>query len=290
MIPYPLPPILTEPLIREALREDLGEAGDLTTLATIPAERRAVAAMNARAGGRAAGVELARRVFVAVDPTLTIEVHAPDGAALAAGAPVMTVRGSARSLLTAERVALNLLGHLSGVATATAALVDAVAGTDARIVCTRKTLPSLRAAQKHAVLCGGGHNHRFGLHDAAMIKDNHVVAAGGIGPALKAARAALGHTVKIEVEVDRLDQLEEALSGGADIVLLDNMGADQLREAVGITRGRVVLEASGNITAQTVRAVAETGVDVISSGWITHSAPNLDIGLDLTLAEQAPNE
>ena len=283
MTPYPLPPLLTEPMIREALREDLGEAGDLTTLATIPAERQAVAAMNARASGRAAGVELARRVFVAVDPALEVAVHAPDGAALSAGAPVMTVRGSARSLLTAERVALNLLGHLSGVATATAALVEAVAGTPARIACTRKTLPGLRAAQKHAVLCGGGRNHRFGLGDAAMIKDNHVVAAGGIGPALAAARAALGHTVKIEVEVDRLDQLEEALSGGADIVLLDNMGPDQLREAVAAAAGRAVLEASGNVTVRTVRAVAETGVDVISSGWITHSAPNLDIGLDLSL-------
>ena len=283
MIPFPLPPLLTEPLIREALREDLGEAGDLTTLATIPADRRAVAALNARGEGRVAGVELARRVFAAVDPGLAVEVHAPDGAAVAAGAPVMTVRGSARSLLTAERVALNLLGHLSGVATATAALVDAVSGTGARVACTRKTLPGLRAAQKHAVLCGGGRNHRFGLHDAAMIKDNHVVAAGGIAPALAAARAALGHTVAIEVEVDRLDQLEEALSGGADVVLLDNMDTGQLREAVAAARGRAVLEASGNVTAKTVRAVAETGVDVISSGWITHSAPNLDVGLDLRL-------
>jgi nicotinate-nucleotide pyrophosphorylase (carboxylating) len=283
LIPFPLPPIITEPLIRRALEEDLGDAGDLTTLATIPEGRQATARMNARKAGRAAGVELARRVFVAVDPSLDVEVQAPDGASLSPGDAVMIVRGSARSLLTAERVALNMLGHLSGVATATAALVDAVEGTGARIVCTRKTLPGLRAAQKHAVLCGGGHNHRFGLHDAAMIKDNHVVAAGGIGPALAAARAALGHTVKIEVEVDRLDQIEEALEGGADIVLLDNMTPDQLAEAVRTIAGRAVTEASGNITVETVRAVAEAGVDVISSGWITHSAPNLDIGLDLSL-------
>ena len=283
MIPFPLPPVMTEPFIREALREDLGEAGDLTTLATIPVGRLAEARLNARQPGRVAGAEMARRVFAAVDPALMVETQAEDGAGVAAGDPVMTVRGSARSLLTAERVALNLLGHLSGVATATAALVDAVSGTSARIVCTRKTLPGLRAMQKHAVLCGGGRNHRFGLHDAAMIKDNHVVAAGGIAPALAAARAALGHTVKIEVEVDRLDQLEKALAGGADIVLLDNMDAETLRAAVARTAGRAVLEASGNITADTVRMVAETGVDVISSGWITHSAPNLDIGLDLEL-------
>ena len=283
MVPFPLPPVLTEPLIRRALEEDLGDAGDLTTLATVPPGRQAVAEIAARRPGRVAGAEVAARVFRTVDPELTIEAHAADGTSVAAGAAVMTVRGSARSLLTAERAALNLLGHLSGVATATAALVRAAQGTRARIACTRKTLPGLRAVQKHAVLCGGGYNHRFGLHDAAMIKDNHVVAAGGIGPALAAARAALGHTVKIEVEVDRLDQLEEALSGGADIVLLDNMRADQLREAVTATRGRAMLEASGNIAEDTVRAVAETGVDVISSGWITHSAPNLDVGLDLRL-------
>lgn len=284
MIPFPLPPILTDPLIRRALEEDLSDAGDLTTLATISADRQAVAVMNARRPGHVAGVEIARRVFAAVDPAAQAEIHAGDGSTLSAGDAVMTVRGSARSLLTAERVALNLLGHLSGVATATAALVAETRGTPARIVCTRKTLPGLRAVQKHAVLCGGGYNHRFGLHDAAMIKDNHIVAAGGIAQALSAAKAALGHTVKIEVEVDRLDQLEDALSGGADIVLLDNMTPDQLREAVALARGRAILEASGNITKETVRSVAETGVDVISSGWITHSAPNLDIGMDLSLS------
>lgn len=285
MVHFPLPPVLTDPLIRTALAEDLGDAGDVTTLATIPQGRMAVAVINARKPGRVAGAELARRVFATVDPALTIETHADDGIGVKAGAAVMTVRGAARSLLTGERVALNLLGHLSGVATATAALVDAVSGTKARIVCTRKTLPGLRAAQKHAVLCGGGRNHRFGLHDAAMIKDNHIVAAGGLTQALGAARAALGHTVKIEVEVDRLDQLEAALSGGADIVLLDNMSPETLAEAVRQTGGRAILEASGNIALSTVRAVAESGVDVISSGWLTHSAPNLDIGLDLQLED-----
>jgi len=281
VIPFPLPPVLTEPLIRRALEEDLGDAGDVTTLATIPPGRTGHARINARKPGRAAGVELAARVFRTVDPDLAITIHAPDGTALQAGTELMTVSGSARSLLTAERTGLNLLGHLSGVATATAELVQAVEGTGARIVCTRKTLPGLRAVQKHAVLCGGGHNHRFGLHDAAMIKDNHIVAAGGIAQALLAAKAALGHMVKIEVEVDRLDQLEEAIAGGADVVLLDNMTPDQLREAMEMANGRCVLEASGNVTVRTVRAIAGTGVDVISSGWITHSAPNLDIGLDL---------
>ncbi len=281
MIPFPLPPVLTEPLIRRALGEDLGDAGDVTTLATIPPGRIGHARINARKPGRAAGVELAARVFRTVDPDLAVAIHTPDGAPLQPGTELMTVSGSARSLLIAERTALNLLGHLSGVATATAELVREVEGTGARIVCTRKTLPGLRAVQKHAVLCGGGHNHRFGLHDAAMIKDNHIVAAGGIAQALSAAKAALGHMVKIEVEVDRLDQLEEAITGGADVVLLDNMTPDQLGQAVGMAKGRCVLEASGNVTVQTVRAIAETGVEVISSGWITHSAPNLDIGLDL---------
>ena len=216
-----------------------------------------------------------------MDPQLAVETAREDGDDLAPGDAILTARGSAASLLTAERTALNLLGHLSGVATATHALVRAAEGTGCRIACTRKTLPGLRAAQKHAVLCGGGTNHRFALSDAVMIKDNHVVAAGGIGPALRAVHARVGHLVKIEVEIDRLDQLDEALAGGADVVLLDNMTEDQLREAVRRTDGHAVLEASGNITAETVRAVAETGVDVISSGWITHSAPNLDIGLEL---------
>ena len=281
MIPFPLPALLTEPLIRRALEEDLGDAGDLTTLATVPGDASGVATISSRRDGRAAGVELARRVFRTVDPALRIATHRHDGDALAPGDAILTVRGAAASLLTAERTALNLLGHLSGVATATHALVAAVEGTGCRIACTRKTLPGLRAAQKHAVLCGGGSNHRFALSDAVMIKDNHVVAAGGIGPALRAVHARVGHLVKIEVEIDRLDQLEDALTGGADVVLLDNMSEEELREAVRTTGGRAVLEASGNITQATVRGVAKTGVDVISSGWITHSAPNLDIGLEL---------
>jgi nicotinate-nucleotide pyrophosphorylase (carboxylating) len=203
-----------------------------------------------------------------------------DGSDAAAGAVLATVSGPAASILTAERVALNFLGPLSGTATLTAALVKAVEGNKARIVCTRKTLPGLRALQKYAVRCGGGFNHRFGLDDAAMVKDNHVQAAGGIGAAVSRLRAGLGHMVKIEVEVDRLEQLEEALSHGVDTILLDNMSLEELRHAVNLAKGRAVLEASGNVTLATVRAIAETGVDYISSGAITHSAPNLDIGLD----------
>lgn len=281
---FPLPEALTTAFITRALEEDLGAAGDLTSLATVPADRQAVARLNARKEGMAAGIEIAARVFRTVDPSLTIEVTKADGAALAPGDTLMTVNGTARSLLTAERVALNLLGHLSGIASATAQYVRAIEGTGAAIACTRKTLPGLRALQKFAIRCGGGMNHRFGLNDAVMIKDNHIVAAGGIAPALKAAKTQVGHMVKIEIEVDTLDQLREVLAnGGADIVLLDNMAPGTLREAVALNAGRVVLEASGNVTLETVRAIAETGVDIISSGWLTHSAPTLDIGMELSL-------
>ncbi|MBY0421367.1 MAG: carboxylating nicotinate-nucleotide diphosphorylase, partial [Parvularculaceae bacterium] len=215
-----------------------------------------------------------------VDPAIEIAVAKADGARVAAGDVVLSIEGPARGALTAERVALNFLGRLSGVATATAALVDAVAGTRAKIVCTRKTTPGLRAFEKHAVRMGGGVNHRFGLYDAVLIKDNHIAAAGGVAPALRAARASVGHLVKIEIEVDGLSQLEEALAEGAGAVLLDNMTTDELVRAVAINKGRAVLEASGNVTLATVRAIAETGVDVISSGAITHSAPCLDLGLD----------
>jgi nicotinate-nucleotide pyrophosphorylase (carboxylating) len=218
--------------------------------------------------------------FRLVDPNLKFEVSAPDGSMVKSGTLLATVSGRARAILSAERVALNFTGHLSGVATATAALVAAVAGTPARIVCTRKTLPGLRSLQKYAVRCGGGFNHRFGLDDAVLIKDNHIAAAGGIAPALARVRAGLGHMAKIEIEVDTLAQLEEALDQGADTILLDNMGVDELRAAVALTKGRAVLEASGNVTLATVRGIAETGVDYISSGAITHSAANLDIGLD----------
>lgn len=273
-------PLVVEPQVRAALEEDLGRAGDITSQLTIPADKTATARLVARKPGRIAGLICAEAAFRLVDPSLKFEASAPDGSDVAAGALLATISGSARSILTAERVALNFLGPLSGTATAAAALVKAVEGTGARIVCTRKTLPGLRALQKYAVRCGGGFNHRFGLDDAAMIKDNHIAAAGGIAPALKRLRAGLGHMVRIEVEVDSLVQLEEALASGADTILPDNMSLDDLRRAVAIAKGRAVLEASGNVTLASVRAIAETGVDYISSGAITHSAPSLDIGLD----------
>ena len=272
--------LLIEPQVRAALEEDLGRAGDVTSELTIPATQQARATFVARRPGRIAGLICAGIAFRLVDPAVTFDVAAPDGSDVAAGATLATVAGPARAILTAERVALNFLGPLSGTATATAALVKAVEGTKTRIVCTRKTLPGLRMLQKYAVRCGGGFNHRFGLDDAAMVKDNHVQAAGGIAPAVARLRAGLGHMVKIEVEVDRLDQLEDALAAGADAVLLDNMAPDDLRRAVTMAGGRATLEASGNVTLETVRAIAETGVDYISSGAITHSAANLDIGLD----------
>lgn len=273
--------LLIEPQIRAALVEDLGRAGDITSELTIPAGEIATAHLVARKPGRIAGLIAAEIAFRLVDPSLEFVVTAPDGSTVAAGTPLATISGPARAILTAERVALNFLGHLSGVATATAALVDAVEGTRARIVCTRKTLPNLRILQKYAVRCGGGFNHRFGLDDAVLIKDNHIAAGGGIGPTLARVRAGLGHMIKIEIEVDTLAQLEEALSLGADTILPDNMSLDDLRRAVALAKGRAVLEASGNVTLQSVRAIAETGVDYISSGAITHSAISLDIGLDL---------
>jgi len=281
-LPFTRPPaaLLIEPQVRMALEEDLGRAGDITSDLTIPAEKRVTAKFIARKPGRIAGLICAEAAFRLVDPSIAFDVSAPDGSEVATGAILATASGPARGILTAERVALNFLGPLSGTATMTAALVEAVEGTNARIVCTRKTLPGLRALQKYAVRCGGGFNHRFGLDDAAMIKDNHVQASGGIAPAFARLRAGLGHMVKIEVEVDRMEQLEEALAQGADAILLDNMSLDDLRRAVALAKGKAVLEASGNVTLETVRAIAETGVDYISSGAITHSAPNLDIGLD----------
>ena len=272
--------LLIEPQIRAALQEDLGRAGDITSELTIPVDQTAKARLVARKPGAISGMIAARIAFRLIDPSLTFDVAAPDGSKVQAGALIASVSGPARAILTAERVALNFAGHLSGVATATAALVDAVKGTKARIVCTRKTLPNLRILQKYAVRCGGGFNHRFGLDDAVLIKDNHIAAAGGIAPALARVRAGLGHMTKIEIEVDILAQLEEALSLGADTILLDNMTPQNLRRAVGLAKGRAVLEASGNVALATVREIAETGVDYISSGAITHSAVNLDIGLD----------
>ena len=272
--------LLVEPLVRAALQEDLGRAGDITSDLTIPAETKAMAKLVARQPGTISGLIAAEAAFRLVNPALKFEVAAPDGSSVKSGALLATVSGPARAILSAERVALNIAGHLSGIATATAALVAAVAGTKARIVCTRKTLPGLRIVQKYAVRCGGGFNHRFGMDDAVLIKDNHIAAAGGIAPALAQVRAGLGHLAKIEVEVDTLAQLEEALAEAADTILLDNMSLEDLKKAVAVTRGRAVLEASGNVTLTTVREIAATGVDYISSGAITHSAANLDIGLD----------
>ena len=272
--------LLIEPIVRRALEEDLGRAGDITSELTVPAERRITAKLVARKAGTIAGLIAAQCVFELVDPSVTIRFETPDGSKTNTGASLATIEGSARSVLTAERVALNFVGHLSGIATAARALVDAVAGTKARIVETRKTTPGLRLLEKYAVRCGGGFNHRFGLDDAVLIKDNHIVAAGGIAPAIERVRTGLGHMAKIELEVDSLAQLEEALALNIDTILLDNMSIDDLKRAVATTKGRAVLEASGNVILATVRAIAETGVDYISSGAITHSAPNLDVALD----------
>jgi len=281
-LPFTRPPaaLLVDPIVRAALEEDLGRVGDVTSELTIPADQTATARFVARKPGRVAGLICAQAAFRLVDSTVTFDAILPDGSEAPAGTVLATVSGPARSLLTGERVALNFLGPLSGTATATAALVAAVEGTRARITCTRKTIPGLRLLQKYAVRCGGGFNHRFGLDDAVMVKDNHVQAAGGITAAAKRLRAGLGHMVKVEVEVDSLAQLEEALSQSVDTILLDNMSIEDLRRAVAMGHGKAVLEASGNVTLATVRAIAETGVDYISSGAITHSAPNLDIGLD----------
>jgi nicotinate-nucleotide pyrophosphorylase (carboxylating) len=280
----PPPALDVDALLRRALGEDLGKAGDLTSNATIPAEHRSVGHVVARAPGRIAGLGQAMRVFNLLDDSVVARALVSDGHDVAAGQRLAEVAGPTRSLLAAERTCLNLLGHLSGVATATAAMVRLVEGTRARIVDTRKTLPGLRALEKYAVRAGGGANHRFGLDDAVLIKDNHIAAVGSIAGAIKAARHAVGHMVKIEVEVDTLDQLDEALGVGVDAVLLDNMTPDELRKAVDRVAGRTLTEASGGVTAETVRAIAESGVDLISMGWLTHSAPQLDIAFDLEQA------
>lgn len=267
--------------VRGALAEDLGRAGDLTTETIVPPERRAEGRLVARAPGRICGLEVAVAAFREIDPSVEVEGRADDGIDAAAGTVLALVRGPARSLLTAERVALNFLGHLSGIATATRDLVRLAEGTGARVVDTRKTTPGLRALEKYAVRVGGGSNHRFGLDDAVLIKDNHLAVAGSVAEAVERARAAVGHLVKIEVEVDSLEQLEEALAAGVDAVLLDNMEPEMLAEAVRRVAGRAVTEASGGITASTLPAVAASGVDLISVGWVTHSAPCLDVAFDL---------
>ncbi len=276
----PLRRILIEPLVRGALLEDLGRAGDLTTDLIVPVEVSARAALVARESGVVAGLDLAKLAFELIDPETAVEIAANDGSVVAPGAVIARISGPARGILTAERTALNFLGHLSGIASVTASIVAAVRGTKAKIVCTRKTTPGLRAVEKYAVRAGGGANHRFGVDDALLIKDNHVAIAGGVAPALRRARAGVGHLVKIEVEVDTLDQLREALGEGADAVLLDNMSLEMLAKAVAIVDGRAITEASGRVTPKSAPSIAATGVDLISIGWLTHSAPVLDIGLD----------
>ncbi|MFB9949755.1 carboxylating nicotinate-nucleotide diphosphorylase [Rhizobium puerariae] len=284
MILAALPRLILEPPVRTALMEDLGLAGDITSTAVIPGDHRSKVVMAARKPGVIAGLDAAALAFALVDPAITVIRHIPDGASVKPGDTIATVEGLSRGLLTAERTALNFLGHLSGIATVTAGIVAAVAGSKASVVCTRKTTPGLRALEKYAVRAGGGINHRFALHDAVLIKDNHVAIAGGVAEAIRRAKAGVGHMVKIEVEVDTLAQLREAMNAGVDAVLLDNMRPDQLREAVGIVGGRAITEASGGITPETAAEIAATGVDLLSIGWITHSAPTLDIGLDFVSA------
>ncbi len=276
----PLPDVMIEPLVRAALLEDLGRAGDLTTDAVVPADVHTRAVLAARERGVVAGLDLAALAFRLIDPRIVFDIHKPDGARLSPGDDIATVSGPARGVLTAERVALNFLGHLSGVATATASIADAIHACGCKVVDTRKTTPGLRQVQKYAVRVGGGANHRFGLDDAILIKDNHVALAGGIAQAVERARAYAGHLVKIEVEVDTLDQLAQALTLGVEAVLLDNMDTGQLRQAVAMVAGRAVTEASGRITPDTAPAIAASGVDLISVGWLTHSVRVLDIGLD----------
>ncbi|MER8734524.1 carboxylating nicotinate-nucleotide diphosphorylase [Mesorhizobium sp. M1227] len=276
----PLPTVMLEPLVRAALLEDLGRAGDLTTEAIVPKEHQAGTVLAARQSGVVAGLDLAMLAFRLIDPDVKISVERADGSNVMDGEVIASVVGPARAILTAERTALNFLCHLSGIATATASIVAAVRGYGAKIVCTRKTTPGLRAVEKYAVRAGGGSNHRFGLDDAILIKDNHIAIAGGVRPALERARRRAGHLVKIEVEVDTLAQLEEVLGFAPDAVLLDNMSLADLRRAVAIVGGRAITEASGGIASDTARAIAATGVDLISVGRLTHSAPILDIGLD----------
>ena len=276
----PMSPITIEPLVRAALLEDLGRAGDLTTDAIVPVDIVATTALTAREAGVVAGLDLAALAFRLVEPDIEVVTRCPDGSEVSPEQVIATLRGPARGILTAERTALNFLNHLSGIATATKSMVVAVRAHKARIVCTRKTTPGLRSIEKYAVRAGGGSNHRFGLDDAVLIKDNHVAIAGGIRAAVERARAGVGHLVKIEVEVDTLAQLDEALGLRVDAVLLDNMTLEDLRRAVAMVGDRAITEASGRIAPATAAQVAATGVDLISVGWLTHSAPALDIGLD----------
>ncbi|WP_313297701.1 carboxylating nicotinate-nucleotide diphosphorylase [Diaphorobacter sp.] len=280
-LPVPsLPDVMLEPMVRMALQEDLGRAGDLTTDTIVPADATDELRLVARQEGVLAGLDLARIAFTLMDPRMAFDVTCGDGTVLRPGMEIARIRGKSRAILTAERVALNYLCHLSGVATATHSIAQAIAPFGARVTCTRKTMPGLRALQKYAVRVGGGSNHRFGLDDAVLIKDNHIALAGGVEHAVARARAGVGHMVKIELEVDTLAQLQVALGLGVDVVLLDNMELDDLRTAVAMAKGKAITEASGRITPDTAAAVAATGVDQIAVGWLTHSARVLDIGLD----------
>ncbi|RVQ70885.1 carboxylating nicotinate-nucleotide diphosphorylase [Sinorhizobium medicae] len=292
-----LPVLMLEEQVKAALLEDLGRAGDITTLSTIGPDRKASAEMSVREAGVVAGLDLARTAFRLIDPSIRFEAVAADGDRVASGATIARISGRARGILSAERVALNFLMHLSGVATYTASFADEIAHTAARVCCTRKTIPGLRALEKYAVRLGGGSNHRYGLDDAVLIKDNHIAVSGGVAGAIRAARAYCGHLVKVEAEVDGLAQLREALTAAPDVILLDNMGPELLGEAVAINAAhwgltsasyagdlrRTRLEASGNVRIETIRAIAETGVDYISTSKITMAAPTLDIGLDVSI-------
>lgn len=280
-----LSPLVIQDAVKRALDEDLGRAGDVTSSATLPEGIQAKAKLVARKAGTIAGLPCAARAFRTLAPNIAFDAKARDGDSVKAGTTLAVVEGSAIAILSGERVALNFLGHLSGIATLAAAYAAKIAHTKAKITDTRKTTPGLRALEKYAVRCGGGVNHRFGLDDAVLIKDNHIAVAGGVGKALDAARAAVGHLVKVEIEVDTLGQLREVLANGkADVVLLDNMKPETLRDAVALCKGKIVTEASGGVTLETVAAIAETGVDVISSGALTHSAPSLDVALDIEIA------
>ncbi len=277
----PLPDLILEPLVRAALDEDLGTYGDITTRTVIPAGTRYKARIRAREAGIVSGMQLAAIAFRLIDPALVLHVHCPDGAPFGPGDTLAEIEGEAASILSAERVALNFAGRLCGIATLTAAFVAETRGTRTRITCTRKTTPGLRLVEKQAVLHGGGFNHRFSLSDAILIKDNHIAAAGGIAPVLAAVKARASHMMRVEIEVDRLEQLAEVLDqGGADVVLLDNMDTPTLRKAVAMVSGRLVLEASGNMRLDRIAEVAATGVDYISVGALTHSVRTLDLGLD----------
>jgi nicotinate-nucleotide pyrophosphorylase (carboxylating) len=271
---------IVEPVVRRSLDEDLAQAGDLTTDTIVPKDATTTAYLASRKHGRIAGLVVAEQTFRWLDPDIEFESYVFDGGAAEPGQRLARLRGNARAILTAERTALNLLGRLSGIATTTSQLVELVAGTGVHIVDTRKTTPGLRALEKYAVRCGGGRNHRFGLGDAVLIKDNHIAFAGSVEAAVERVRAGVGHMVRVQLEVDSLAQLEQGLGLGIDAFLLDNMTLEQLREAVSMCRGKALTEASGGISPETARAIAETGVDQMSVGWLTHSAPNFDVGLD----------